>query len=418
MMLPPPRSRIAGATVFVKMNAPTRLMRRTSAKSAALISRRAARRRTAAQLTRQSTPPYCARAVPTNRATSASLATSPLTAVATPPALTMASTVSASGSGRLPKTTTRAPSWPKSSAVARPMPVPPPAMSATLPSSAGTVIAPAEGLHRTPRALGLARRAPRRAEIHQGLIVVIGASRGDERFGEVPHGLLAAEAGQPPGAHEDPAEHSPHVRVHEGGVLPMRESQDGPGRVPAYPAKAKQLRAPVGEPPAVARHRLAGDAVQVLRAAIVAERIPGARHVAGAGARELLEGRIATEELTILGDDAVDLRLLEHDLRDEDAIRIAGPAPRKVATVSGVPGEQAPVEASPRAESGGRHGGHCDRAPSPSQVDFAGKHVTMGPCRHHFPSTMLTRPKAPSSGRAPAGSCRSATAIRSRSTES
>src|SRR6266851_1153285 len=115
----------------------------------------------------------------------------------------MASTVSASGSGRLPKTTTRAPSWPKSSAVARPMPVPPPAMSATLPSSAGTAIAPAEALHRTPRALGLARRAPRRAKIHQGLIVVIGASSGDERFGEIPHGLLAAEPGKPLGAQKD-----------------------------------------------------------------------------------------------------------------------------------------------------------------------------------------------------------------------
>src|SRR3989442_2050395 len=380
MMLPPPRSRMAGAAVLVRMKAPTRLMRSTSAKSAALISRRAERRRTAAQLTRQSTPPYCARASPTNRATSASLPTSPLTAVAAPPALTMASTVSASGSGRLPKTTTRAPSWPQSSAVARPMPRPPPPMSATLPSSAGTVIAPAEALHRTPRALGLARRAPRRAEIHQGLIVVIGAARGDERFGEIPHGLLAAESGQPPGAQENPAEHTPHVGVHEGGVLPMREGQDGPGRVPAYPAEAKQLRALVGKPAAVARHRLAGDAVKVLRPAIVAERIPGARHVGESRVRELVERRVASEELAILGDDPVDLRLLDHDLRDEDVRGIAGTAAREIAAVSGVPREQAPVEAPPRAEIGGRHGGHCDRARSPSQAYFPGKNGSTGTC--------------------------------------
>src|SRR3984893_2780512 len=247
-MLPPPRSRMAGAAVLVRMKAPTRLMRSTSAKSAALISRRAERRRTAAQLTRQSTPPYCARAVPTNRATSASLPTSPLTAAATPPAFTMASTVSAIASGRRPKTTTRAPSRPKSSAVARPMPVPPPAMSATLPSSARTVIAPAEGLHRTPRALGLARRAPRRTEIHQGLIVVVGASRGDERFGEVPHDLLTAEPLEPLRPQKDPPENAPDVRIHERGVLPMRERQDGAGRIPAYPAHAPKLRAFRGEP--------------------------------------------------------------------------------------------------------------------------------------------------------------------------
>src|SRR5712692_8787063 len=251
MMLPPPRSRMAGATVLVRMKAPTRLMRRTSEKSAALISRRAERRRTAAQFTRQSTPPYCARASPTNRATSASLPTSPFTAAAAPPALTMASTVSASGSGRRPKTTTRAPSLAKSSAVARPMPVPPPAMSATLPSSAATAIAPAKALHRTPRALGLARRAPRRAEVHQGLIVVIGAAGGDERFREIPHGFLSTEALQPPDAQKDPAEHAPHIGIDERRVLPMRKGQDGAGGVPAYPAHAPKLRALVGKPSAV-----------------------------------------------------------------------------------------------------------------------------------------------------------------------
>src|SRR5712691_2097365 len=355
MMLPPPRSRMAGATVLVRMNAPTRLMRRTSEKSAALISRRAERRRTAAQLTRQSTPPYCARASPTNRATSASLATSPLTAVAAPPALTMASTVSPSGSGRRPKTTTRAPSLAKSSAVARPMPVPPPAMSATFPSSAATAIAPAKALHRTPRALGFARRAPRRAEVHQGLIVVIGATGRDERFREIPHGLLSTELLEPLRAQKDSSQDTPDIGIHERRVLPVREGQEGAGGIAADPAHAPKLRAFVGKPSAVARHRLAGDAVEVLRAAIVSQRVPGARHVGESRVRELLERRVASEELAILGDDPVDLRLLEHDLGDEDAIGIAGPAPREVAAVSRVPGEQAPMEASPRAEIGRRH---------------------------------------------------------------
>src|SRR5262245_42817662 len=169
MMLPRPRSRMRGATVLVSTKAPTRLMRSTSAKSAALISRRAERRRTAAEFTSTSTPPYSARAEPTSCATSASLPTSPLTAVATPPAWEMAVTVSARGSGRRPKMTTRAPSLANSSAVARPMPVPPPATMVTLPSSVFMLDAPAEGLHGAAGAPWLDRKSTRLNSSHLGI---------------------------------------------------------------------------------------------------------------------------------------------------------------------------------------------------------------------------------------------------------
>src|SRR5215475_16173120 len=214
MMLPRPRSRMRGATVLVSTKAPTRLIRSTSEKSAALISSMAERRRTAAEFTRTSTPPYSLRAAPTSFATSASLPTSPLTAMAMPPALAMAVTVSASGSDRRPKTTTCAPSLAKSSAVARPMPVPPPATMATLPSSALPIVdAPAEGLHGTPWASGLPRRAPRGAEVHEGLIVVVGAAQWNERFGERPQGLLTLEAPDPARTKEHPAEDAPDIGI-------------------------------------------------------------------------------------------------------------------------------------------------------------------------------------------------------------
>src|SRR5215467_12128679 len=261
MMLPWPRSRMRGATVLVSTKAPTRLIRSTSAKSAALISSRGERRRTAAEFTRTSTPPYSLRAVSTSFATSASLPTSPLTAMAVPPAFVMAVTVSASGSDRRPKTTTCAPSLAKSSAVARPMPVPPPATMATLPSSAAMIDAPAEGLHGTGRTPRLPRRAPGGAEVHEGLIVVIGAPCGNERFRELPDGLVAARLLEPARAKEDAAEDAAHVGVHEGGVLVVGEGEDGSRRVAADPRHAPEDGAIVGEPPRVAGHRLACDAV-------------------------------------------------------------------------------------------------------------------------------------------------------------
>jgi hypothetical protein len=50
--------------------------------------------------------------------------------------------------------------------------------------------------------------------------------------------------------------------------------------------------------------------------------------------------------LTVLGDDAIDLGLLQHDLRDEHAIGRPGVAPGQVAPVARVPGEEPSLEAT------------------------------------------------------------------------
>jgi hypothetical protein len=66
---------------------------------------------------------------------SSSFATSVLTNVASPPAVLTASTVALPASSTKSATTTRAPSRANSSAATRPMPLPPPVMIVTLPSS-------------------------------------------------------------------------------------------------------------------------------------------------------------------------------------------------------------------------------------------------------------------------------------------
>src|SRR4030095_2164803 len=148
----------------------------------------------------------------------------------------------------------------RSSAVARPMPVPPPATSATLPSSLAIVVAPAEGLHGTARTPGLSRRAPGGAEVHEGLIVVIGASGGYQRSREVPHRLLTAQPLEPARAEEDPAEHATDIGIDEGGVLAVGKGEDGARRVASDTAQALEGGAVIREAAGVAGHRLAGAA--------------------------------------------------------------------------------------------------------------------------------------------------------------
>src|SRR5262245_31258912 len=266
-MLPPPRSRMAGTTVLVSTNAPTRLIRSTSAKSAALISVSGARSLTAAELISASTPPSSARAVSTRRRASASVPTSPATASALPPAFLIASTTSANGSGRRPKTTTRAPSDAKSSAVARPMPLPPPVTMATLPSSPPAMIPPfvrvagAQASHRAARTLRSARGAPRGAEIHECLIVVVGAAQRKQRSGEIPHGFVAAELANAPLPEEDASQHAPDIGVDEGGRKPIGEGADGAGGVGPDPGHAAKLDVVVGQPAPVPRQRLTRDSL-------------------------------------------------------------------------------------------------------------------------------------------------------------
>src|SRR3990167_6627131 len=356
MMLPPPRRRIAGTTALVSTKAPTRLILSTSAKSAALISVSGARRRTAALFTSTSTPLYSLCAVSTSRAASASLATSPATAVAVPPALTMASTVSSRGSRRRPKTTTRAPSAANSSAVARPSPAPPPATSATFRSSEPMLspvaravqrIARAECLHRAARAPGRSRGAPGGPEVHQGLVPVVRLASREERLGQRPHLAISPKPTEPARAEEDAPQDAPHVGVHDGRVLAEGEGEDGACRVAADAAHGPEGVAIVGQSSAVAGEGLPGDALEVAGADVVAEGVPGPPHRRGARPCQAGERRIAPEEFAVLRDHALHLRLLEHDLRDEDVVGIVGVPPRQVTAVPAVPAEQPALEALP-----------------------------------------------------------------------
>src|SRR6185312_9599103 len=88
-----------------------------------------------AQLTSTSSRPNSARVVSTRSRHASAVVTSVDTARARRPKAVTSLAVDSSGSGRRPANTTSAPCCAKTSAVPRPMPVPPPVMTATRPSS-------------------------------------------------------------------------------------------------------------------------------------------------------------------------------------------------------------------------------------------------------------------------------------------
>ena len=94
--------------------------------------------------------PFLSLPTPLNRsATSSGQVTSQVNDSPEPPADRTSSTVSSRASRRRPQTTTRAPSLPSVSAIARPIPEPPPVTTATFPSKliVGTIQIPRSTFH-------------------------------------------------------------------------------------------------------------------------------------------------------------------------------------------------------------------------------------------------------------------------------
>ena len=89
---------------------------------------------------------------------------------------------------------------------------------------------------------------------------------------------------------------------------------------------------------------LRGEA-QIARARVVAEAAPQREHVVFGGGGQGCDRGEAFEEALVVRDDRLGARLLQHDLADPDAVRIARVAPGKIAMAAGVPGEQQAADA-------------------------------------------------------------------------
>src|SRR3990172_11951500 len=91
----------------------------------------------------------------------------------------------------------------------------------------------------------------------------------------------------------------------------------------------------------MAANSLLSDRVESDGPDVVSEGPPGCLDVPDRGAGQLLDRGVLSKELLVLRDDPIDLGLLEHDLRDQDLVRVGGLPPGKVAPVARIPAEEA-----------------------------------------------------------------------------
>ncbi|MCY1205632.1 hypothetical protein D9M72_171850 [compost metagenome] len=197
-------------------------------------------------------------------------------------------------------------------------------------------------VHRADHAAGLARQADRGAQVHQALRVVRHrlalAVRRQQLRGEVPQRALLRRRRHVAVEAEHARQHALHVAVEDGHALAETEGRNRGRRRTTDAGQGHEFGGGVRKGAAEARDHLLRAAVHVARAAVVAQAAPQAEHlVLGAGGQRRHVGE-ALEKAREVAQHGRDLGLLEHHLREPDAVRIARVLPRQfAATVAALP---------------------------------------------------------------------------------
>ena len=194
------------------------------------------------------------------------------------------------------------------------------------------------------RAVAAARRAVwdahDRAKLHHGLVKRPGTVGRDDRSRLRPHVPLNLGIVDRPLVSGQARDDAQDVAVHGRFRDAESDGRDRARRVVADTRQAAQRRVVGRHLPAVGlAHDLRG-AVQVAHPAVIAQSLPQLeidllRHL---GQRAHI--RAGRQKPLIIRDDRLHPRLLEHDLGQPDAVRVAGAPPRQVAVPGIVPGEQ------------------------------------------------------------------------------
>ena len=126
-------------------------------------------------------------------------------------------------------------------------------------------------------------------------------------------------------------EHAPHVAVENRAPFAGGERRDRRrGRAPDAGQRDQGFEV-ARKFAAVRLHHLSRREVEIARAAVIAEPAPQREHVVDTGMGERAHIGKARDEALVIRNDDRDLRLLQHDLREPDAIRVARRLPWKVA---------------------------------------------------------------------------------------
>ena len=198
------------------------------------------------------------------------------------------------------------------------------------------------------------------SQVHQSLVELPGGVtvNGQQGLHQVPDTSCRCRARIE--AREKHATHHPfRVRVDSRGTPAVREGRYRARGIRTYSGKPFQGVRLRGQHSVVLLHDDPRESVQILGSAVVAQTVPGLANLAGRRTRERLDRRIPSQKPRIVVLNPRDLRLLQHELGHEDLVRVAGAAPRKIASHFPVPLQQSALEGEGTSGRADGHGSRC-----------------------------------------------------------
>lgn len=203
---------------------------------------------------------------------------------------------------------------------------------------------PAKTFHGTNSACRFARQTDERAKIDQGGIETGGVAFGNEMRRVIPKFFAASAEIDFLGNIEEAGNQPARVRFDNGDGSIESESGDGVGGIAADTGKFTNGIDVAGKDSTMSILHDFGGGMEMARAIVIAEALPGVKDCVFGGMSEGGDIREQSEPFIIIGNDGRDLGLLEHDFGDEDGVWIAGAAPGEIAAVVAVPVEKRRVK--------------------------------------------------------------------------
>ena len=175
------------------------------------------------------------------------------------------------------------------------------------------------------------------AEVHDGLVEEVGPHRVDEGVEEV--FKLALGGGGADGGVDavEPCNEAVHVAVDDGVGESECEGGYGCRRIAANAFEGENLLVGAGENSMQVVGYVPGGGVEVAGAGVVAQSLPAFQHLFLGSVGQVLDGRVARDEVFVICPPLLYAGLLEDDFGQPDIVWIVRAPPGQIATVFVVP---------------------------------------------------------------------------------
>ena len=196
-------------------------------------------------------------------------------------------------------------------------------------------------LHGTSITRWFFRGADRRAEFHDRLIVVACRAFGQQGFGEFPKSIFDRGLRRVVSNVEQAREHANNIAVEHRVVAVIRNAQNRGSGIRAEPGQGFEVVISTGHSAGKIRSNGVGRLVQIARAGVIPQSLPRLEHVVLRRIGEVANRGKPVEKPMVIGNDRIYLRLLEHELGEQNAIGVIRVPPRQVAFVLAIPRQEA-----------------------------------------------------------------------------